>query len=98
MLCDYLVSLKDDANNPACDVVARVGVGVASACAEASLFAERLPQQKENRQLDANGDNPILSNLGDADFDELWLFALDMGDGLSSNDCAGIAAFHRKAV
>jgi hypothetical protein len=36
-----------------------------------------------------------LSTLGDADFDELWLFALDVGDGLSSNDYAGIAAFHR---
>ena len=36
-----------------------------------------------------------MSTLGDADFDELWLFALDMGNGLSSNDCAGIAAFHR---
>jgi hypothetical protein len=79
MLRDYLVSIKDDAGNPACDVVARVG--------GASL--------KENRQLDANGDDPILSTLGDADFDELWLFALDMGDGLSSNDYAGIAAFHR---
>jgi hypothetical protein len=48
-----------------------------------------------DRQLDANGDDPILSTLGDTDFDELWLFALDMGDGLSSNDYAGIAAFHR---
>jgi hypothetical protein len=71
MLRDYLVSLTDDAGNPACDVVAR------------------------DRQLNANGDDPILSTLGDADFDELWLFALDMGDGLSSNDCAGITAFHR---
>ena len=52
MLRDYLVSLKDDAGNPACDVVAR------------------------DRQLNANGDDPILSTLGDADFDELWLFAL----------------------
>jgi hypothetical protein len=48
-----------------------------------------------DRQLNSNGDDPILSTLGDADFDELWLFALDMGDGLSSNDCAGITAFHR---
>jgi hypothetical protein len=47
------------------------------------------------RQLNSNGDDPILSTLGDADFDELWLFALDMRDGLSRNDCAGIAAFHR---
>jgi hypothetical protein len=71
MLRDYLVSLTDDAGNPACDVVAR------------------------DRQLNSNGDDPILSTLGDADFDELWLFALDVGDGLSSNDCAGITAFHR---
>jgi hypothetical protein len=71
MLRDYLVSLQDDAGNPACDVVAR------------------------DRQLNAQGDDPILSTLGNSDFDELWLFALDMGDGLSSNDRAGITAFHR---
>ena len=71
MLRDYLVSLKDDAGNPACHVVAR------------------------DRQLNADGDDPILSTLGDSDFDELWLFALDQGDGLSSNDCAGITAFNR---
>ncbi len=71
MLRDYLVSLKDDAGNAACDLVAR------------------------DRQLNADGDDPILSTLGDSDIDELWLFALDLGDGLSSNDCEGITAFHR---
>jgi hypothetical protein len=34
-----------------------------------------------DRQADANGDDPILSTLDRSDFDELWLFAVDTGDG-----------------
>lgn len=49
-----------------------------------------------DRQPDANGDDPILSNLDRTDFDELWLFALDVGDGLSLKDCAGIIRFHQQ--
>lgn len=49
-----------------------------------------------DRQDDAEGNDPVLSTLGESDFDELWLFALDTGDGLSSKDCAGISAFHQQ--
>lgn len=49
-----------------------------------------------DRTPDANGDDPILSNLDRANFDELWLFALDVGSGLSDGDCAGIARFHQQ--
>jgi hypothetical protein len=42
------------------------------------------------------GDDPVLSTLGNSDFDELWLFALDTGGGLSQKDCAGITAFHQQ--
>ncbi|UBF24939.1 hypothetical protein K9N68_25320 [Kovacikia minuta CCNUW1] len=49
-----------------------------------------------DRKPDADGDDPILSTLDRADFDELWLFALDVGDGLSRKDCAGITRFHRQ--
>jgi hypothetical protein len=49
-----------------------------------------------DREPNANGDDPILGTLDRADFDELWLFALDVGDGLSSNDCAGITRFHQQ--
>ena len=49
-----------------------------------------------DRSEDAEGNDPVLSTLGDSDFDELWLFALDTGGGLSSKDCAGITAFHQR--
>ncbi len=49
-----------------------------------------------DREEDAEGNDPILSTLGESDFDELWLFALDTGGGLSQKDCAGITAFHQQ--
>jgi hypothetical protein len=49
-----------------------------------------------DREVDAEGNDPVLSTLSRADFDELWLLALDTGDGLSTQDCAGITAFHRQ--
>ncbi|HEY9646927.1 MAG TPA: hypothetical protein V6C88_11185 [Chroococcidiopsis sp.] len=47
-----------------------------------------------DRQPDADGNDPVLSGLDRAQFDELWLFALDVGDGLSARDCEGIRRFH----
>lgn len=49
-----------------------------------------------NRESDPNGDDPVLSQLAGSDFDELWLFAVDVGDGLTEKDCAGISAFHQR--
>jgi hypothetical protein len=49
-----------------------------------------------NRESNAEGNDPILSTLGDSAFDELWLFAVDVGDGLTAKDCAGIEAFHKR--
>jgi hypothetical protein len=48
-----------------------------------------------DREPDPDGNDPILSNLNRANFDELWLFALDVGGGLSARDCAGITRFHQ---
>ncbi len=39
--------------------------------------------------------DPILSRLDDSEFDALWLFAVDTGDGLTSEDCAGVSRFRR---
>lgn len=39
--------------------------------------------------------DPILSRLDETGFDELWLFAVDEGDGLTPEDCDGIARFRR---
>lgn len=49
-----------------------------------------------DRISDTEGNDPVLSTLGDSDFDELWLFAVDVGDGISTKDAAGITAFHQK--
>jgi hypothetical protein len=40
--------------------------------------------------------DPVLSTLDTSDYDELWLFAVDTGDGLSLEDCAGIARFRQR--
>ena len=47
-----------------------------------------------DRHPDADGNDPMLSNLDRNQFDELWLFALDVGNGLSQKDCDGIVRFH----
>jgi hypothetical protein len=49
-----------------------------------------------NRESNSAGDDAILSRLGESDFDELWLFALDTGDGLSTPDCEGITRFRQR--
>ncbi|MCI0699320.1 hypothetical protein L0337_45870, partial [candidate division KSB1 bacterium] len=49
-----------------------------------------------NRELDENGNDKILSNLDKSDFDELWLFAVDTGNGLMPTDCAAITRFRQR--
>jgi hypothetical protein len=49
-----------------------------------------------NRETDANGNDPVLSRLDEADFTQLWLFAVDAGDGLTSDDCGGITRFRQR--
>lgn len=39
--------------------------------------------------------DPVLSRLDETAFDELWLFAVDNGDGLTPEDCAGITRFRQ---
>lgn len=49
-----------------------------------------------NRETDASGNDPVLSRLAESDIDQLWLFALDTGEGLTKEDCAGITAFRQR--
>ncbi|HEY9801452.1 MAG TPA: hypothetical protein V6D25_13935 [Leptolyngbyaceae cyanobacterium] len=49
-----------------------------------------------DRLSDTLDDDPILSTLDQSDFDQLWLFALDTGDGLTDKDIAGINAFRKR--
>ena len=49
-----------------------------------------------NRETDADGNEKVLSRLDQSDFDELWLFAVDPGDGLTVPDCQGITRFRQR--
>jgi hypothetical protein len=49
-----------------------------------------------DREPDADGNDPILSQLDLSLYDELWLFALDVGGGLSEKDSQGIMRFHQQ--
>lgn len=46
------------------------------------------------RNRDNQGpEDPVLSAIDDSDFDQLWLFAVDEGQGLTSEDCQAITRF-----
>jgi len=49
-----------------------------------------------DRETDDAGNDIILSTLDKSGFDELWLFAVDTGDGLTPVDCAGITRFRQR--
>ncbi|MGH9819854.1 MAG: hypothetical protein ACRD43_06765, partial [Pyrinomonadaceae bacterium] len=49
-----------------------------------------------DREIDSDGNDKVLSKLYGSDFDELWLFAVDTGDGLTPADCAGITKFRQR--
>ena len=49
-----------------------------------------------DRENDNDGTDKVLSRLDETDFDELWLFAVDTGTGLSIADCQGITRFRQK--
>ena len=49
-----------------------------------------------NRELNSEGNDAVLSVLDTTDVDELWIFAVDTGEGLTVTDCQGITRFHQK--
>jgi hypothetical protein len=49
-----------------------------------------------DREADENGNDKVLNRLDELQFDQLWLFALDMGDGLTSADCSAITRFRER--
>lgn len=49
-----------------------------------------------NREQNAEGDDPVLASLHESEYDQVWLMALDMGDGLSTADCEGITKFRQR--
>jgi hypothetical protein len=49
-----------------------------------------------NRESSPGGSDKVLSKLDQTDFDELWLFAVDRGNGLTVEDCEGITRFRQR--
>jgi hypothetical protein len=49
-----------------------------------------------DRMPSRDGDDPVLSRLDESAFDEAWLLAVDVDDGLSAADASGISRFHRR--
>jgi hypothetical protein len=49
-----------------------------------------------NREAGSDGSDPVLSTLDRSAFDELWLFALDTGNGLSIAECQAITRFRQR--
>lgn len=49
-----------------------------------------------DRVQNVEGDDEVLSRLDSTNFDELWLFAVDTGDGLTTNDCQGVTRFRQR--
>jgi hypothetical protein len=49
-----------------------------------------------NRETNAEGNDAVLSVFDTTDFDELWLFAVDTGSGLTVADCQGITRFRQR--
>ena len=63
-----------------------------------SLLAEELSRWADvtarNREPGASGDDPLLLHLGRNQFDEVWIFGVDGGRGLTSAECAALNRFH----
>ncbi len=52
--------------------------------------------EARDRETNAEGDDEILSRLDATGFDQLWLFAVDTGEGLTLADCEGITRFRQR--
>jgi hypothetical protein len=64
-----------------------------------SLLAEELRRAGHDvtpRNRDVGEADSTLSNLDALDYDQLWLMAVDTGDGLSKQDAAGIMRFRER--
>ncbi len=49
-----------------------------------------------NRETNAQGDDVVLSELHNSHIHQLWLFAVEVGQGLTTNDCSGITRFYQR--
>jgi hypothetical protein len=48
-----------------------------------------------DREAPPGQTDPVLGAIDRSDFDQLWLFAVDVGDGLNGEECAAIGRFRK---
>ena len=48
------------------------------------------------RDRETADDDPVLSRLDDAPIDQMWLFAVDVGNGLTARECDAVFEFHAR--
>jgi hypothetical protein len=48
-----------------------------------------------DREAPPGETDPVLGSIDRSDFDQLWLFAVDVGDGLNGEECAAIGRFRK---
>ena len=48
------------------------------------------------RDRETADDDPVLSRLDEAPFDQVWLFAVDVGNGLTPRECEAVFEFHAR--
>jgi hypothetical protein len=61
--------------------------------AEIAQYADVTARDRENGP---DGDDPVLAALDESDFDQLWLFAVDTGDGITKHECGAITRFRQR--
>ncbi len=65
-----------------------------------SLLRDLLAREHEviarDRASAVPSDDPVIASLASSDFAELWLFAVDSGDGLTPKECDAISEFRRR--
>jgi hypothetical protein len=51
-----------------------------------------------NREPDANGNDPVLAAIEGSDYDQVWLFGVDVGGetGISATECAALSRFRER--
>jgi len=59
-------------------------------CNEIGKYANVVARNRENGP---DGNDPVLASLDTSDFDQLWLFAVDTGNGITKPECGAITRF-----
>jgi hypothetical protein len=60
---------------------------------ELSKVADVVARDRENG---ADGNDPVLVGLPQSDFDQVWIFAVDTGDGITRPECSAISRFREQ--